>query len=122
MREFKLFLFKQIPRNDRLVTERFVAEPSTWCGETKRHQTIASHYTELQLHNYITITITLPTAKSFGAGGPPQKTKGVCHNASEGRRHSRGASIIEIGAACGTFICTVSLESSDTRRWGRHPA
>ena len=30
--------------------------------------------------------------------------KGVCHNASEGRRHSRGASIIEIGAACGTFI------------------
>ena len=40
---------QQIPRNDRLVTERFVAEPSTWCGETKRHQTIANHYTELQM-------------------------------------------------------------------------
>ena len=30
--------------------------------------------------------------------------KGVCHDASAGRRHSRGASIIETGAACGTFI------------------
>ena len=30
--------------------------------------------------------------------------KGVCHNASQGRRHSRGASIIDIGAACDTFI------------------
>ena len=34
---------QQIPRHDCLVTERFVAEPATWCGETKRHQTIANH-------------------------------------------------------------------------------
>ena len=40
---------QQIPRNDCLVTERFVAEPSTWCGETKRHQTIANHDTELEM-------------------------------------------------------------------------
>ena len=40
---------QRIPRNDRLFTERFVAEPSAWCGETKRHQTITNHYTELQM-------------------------------------------------------------------------
>ena len=40
--------------------------------------------------------------------------KGVCHNASEGRRHSRGASIIEIGAACGTFIMGVDPTTDTT--------